>query len=166
VTGVVGRLVRLLPPVPGTCHVCGCTFDRRQYKGGRVVRISSTRSCPKHRWCRAGARAIVDADTPYERDVACQMFVSAFPGGATLDSVSEVLGLSRERVRQIEMDARTKLALLGLGAFGVDQEDPDEQRGWVARHDVTGGDDADEDEAEGGDGADGDGPVDRVELDA
>jgi Fe2+ transport system protein FeoA len=45
----------------------------------------------------------------YEDDVEAQRFVDEHPNGATLDEVGVALGLSRERVRQIEADAVANL---------------------------------------------------------
>lgn len=46
----------------------------------------------------------------YEDDIEAQLFVSAFPQGATLEMVGEWLGVSRERVRQMEGEALVSLA--------------------------------------------------------
>lgn len=133
----------------GVCRVCGEVFDRRRYRLGKVVGINATtKTCAKHRWLRKVGEVLVDKDTPYRRDVACQLFVATFRGGATLDAIAEAIGVSRERVRQIEGEAIAKLQGLGLPAFGVDPDDPDERRDGRPRHDEPGGlDDADEGEA-------------------
>lgn len=52
---------------------------------------------------------LVDVDTPYKDDVACQLFVAFFPEGATLDMVGAAIGVTRERARQIEDRALKKL---------------------------------------------------------
>lgn len=140
----------------GICRVCGELFDRRRYKGGKVVGMNrETQTCPRHRWLRRAGEVLVDKETPYRRDVACQLFVATFRGGATLDAIAEALGVSRERVRQIENEAKAKLQALGLAAFGVDPDDPEERRDGVARHDVPGGlDEGEDEEAADVDGAD------------
>lgn len=50
---------------------------------------------------------VVDPGTRYEDDPAAQMIASR--GGSTLELVAEALGVSRERVRQIQADALRKL---------------------------------------------------------
>lgn len=118
----------------GVCRVCGAAFDRRRYVDGRIVGANrETQTCLAHRYQRTSG-VLVDKHTPYEEDTACQMFVAAFPGGATLDAIAEAIGVSRERVRQIQSGATRKLGELGLAAFGVDASDPAEQRN-PARHD-------------------------------
>lgn len=47
---------------------------------------------------------------PYEADIETQLFVSAFPQGATLEECGEWLGVTRERVRQMEGEALVSLA--------------------------------------------------------
>ncbi len=51
----------------------------------------------------------IDSTTPYENDLDCQALVEANPDGMTLEQVGEVLGLTRERVRQIEHAALEKI---------------------------------------------------------
>ncbi len=121
----------------GTCRVCGDSFDRRRRNAaGKIVGVNrETQTCPRHRWLRRVGEVLVDKETRYQDDVACQLFVATFRGGATLDSIAEALGVSRERVRQIENDAKRKLDALGLRAFNVDPDDPDERRDGLARHD-------------------------------
>ena len=72
---------------------------------------------------------IVDRDTPYEQDVACQLFVATFAQGATLDSIADAIGVSRERVRQIETEALRKLHTASGADWGgmiASREDGDE----------------------------------------
>ena len=130
--------------VPGgffrTCRICGAVFDRRRRdETGRVLGVNrDTTTCAKHRWIRRSEN-LVDKETPYERDVACQLFVQTFGSSATLDMIAEALGISRERVRQIELEALRKLREAGLSVFGLDPADP-EEAGRVrvgARHDAV-----------------------------
>jgi hypothetical protein len=132
----------------GVCRVCGAVFDRRRYDAsGRINGANRSPTCPKHRWRRGTDEPLVDRDTPYEDDVGCQLFVSTFRGGATLDAIAEAFGVSRERVRQIETEAVRKLGAGGLASFGLDPSDPEEQRGERRRHDAGGGpSDVEEDE--------------------
>lgn len=126
----MGEVIRV-----GSCRVCGELFDARRYR--------EAAHCPRHRWARRDD-VLIDRDTPYRDDVACQLFVSAFPDGATLEAISEALGVSRERVRQIERDAFRKLRALGFTAFGLPEAPFTSRR--RARHD-----DHDEDPHEEGD---------------
>lgn len=59
--------------------------------------------------CRVPAEgpAAVLPNVPYAADVAAQLMVSTGP--ATLEQVADALGLTRERVRQIEAEALAKL---------------------------------------------------------
>ena len=50
-----------------------------------------------------------DEYTAFEEDEAALRFVAAHPHGATLESIASVLGLTRERVRQIEHSAMAKI---------------------------------------------------------
>lgn len=55
-------------------------------------------------------------DLEWEEHVECQKIVAEHPDGMTLEEVGEVLGVTRERVRQIESAALRKLRSgLGLG---------------------------------------------------
>ncbi len=65
--------------------------------------------------------------TPYEEDEACQKFVAAHPGGATLGEIAEYMGVTRERVRQIEFGALRKLEQLDSGVLTAFFS-PDEDR--------------------------------------
>lgn len=59
--------------------------------------------------CRVPAEgpAAVLPNVPYDADVAAQLMVSTGP--ATLEQIADALGLTRERVRQIEAEALAKL---------------------------------------------------------
>jgi hypothetical protein len=57
----------------------------------------------------AARRALLDG-LPYSEDEFCQAFVSAHPGGATLEEVGAYLGVTRERVRQIVDACVSRLA--------------------------------------------------------
>lgn len=54
-------------------------------------------------------KPLIDKHTRYEDDYACRLFVHMNPRGQTLAVVGEALGVSRERVRQIEERALRKL---------------------------------------------------------
>jgi len=54
---------------------------------------------------RARPGALVDGVTPYEHDVNAQLFVQHFERGASGEMVADALGVTRERVRQIEATA-------------------------------------------------------------
>lgn len=160
----------------GYCIVCGDPFDRRRRNAeGRVIGANpKTATCERHRSIRkASGLILIDKTTRYENDVACQLFVSVFAGGATLEAIAEAIGVSRERVRQIEEEAIRKLRAAGLSAFDLE---PGELAARP-RHDVRGevdeeqdeeADDADDlgDDAGVGDPEDGDrGPGDPASAD-
>lgn len=85
----------------------------------------------------------MDRITPYERDVAAQLFVAAFPMGATLEMVGDAMGVSRERVRQLESVAFEKVRTATGALPPIFAE---------ARHDALGGEDEDSEAEEGGGG--------------
>lgn len=66
--------------------------------------------------------AVVDATTRYEADVAAQLFVDAFPDGASTRVVGLALGVSRESVRLVEAVALEKLRRV-MAARGWDAAD-------------------------------------------
>lgn len=59
---------------------------------------------------RSHAERIAWESTRYADDIETQLFVAAFPDGAMLDEIGEFLGITRERVRQLESDAMRSLA--------------------------------------------------------
>ena len=101
------------------CRVCGSPVDQRRNK--------ALQTCVRHRWARRDV-VLVDRVTPYEEDVAAQLFVAAFPGGATLEAVALAMGISRERVRQIE-----ERALTSVRVSGVARCDDEEVEEWKPR---------------------------------
>lgn len=94
-----------------TCHVC--QLDRSMRAGI---------SCTSCRSLHARPGAEVDGHTRYTADAAAQAFVASHPGGATLETVAESFGLTRERVRQIEEQALARLRRL-LPVAGVAAHD-------------------------------------------
>jgi len=44
---------------------------------------------------------LVDADTPWEQDIACRIAVEECPNGMHMQTIAELTGLSRQRVEQI-----------------------------------------------------------------
>ena len=68
-----------------------------------VALLIAYRAAPKRR------RLAIDR-VSYEEDQRCQHFVGSHPGGATLGEIAAYLGVTRERVRQIECQALQKLA--------------------------------------------------------
>lgn len=64
----------------------------------------------------------IDATTPYADDVEAQRLVEANPDGMTLEQVGDVLGVTRERVRQIEAGALKSLRLR-CALAGIEPED-------------------------------------------
>ncbi len=92
-------------------YVCGC---------GAAVATRGAR-CYSCRWGK-GRGLGERLDMPWSEDVASQEFVEAHRGGATLEEVGEELGLTRERVRQIEAVALRKL-VPRLALVGVEPDD-------------------------------------------
>lgn len=76
------------------CPMCGLPTTRRS-------------KCSLCAGVRVQPGALVHPSTRYELDPAAQMIASM--GGATLEMVGEAMGISRERVRQIEAVALRRL---------------------------------------------------------
>ncbi len=55
-------------------------------------------------------RPLIDNSCRYEDDFTCRVFVSMYPQGQSLAMIGELMGISRERVRQIEARALKKCA--------------------------------------------------------
>lgn len=103
------------------CDYCGAPNAKRaslHTPAGWVYELRCAECQGKHFRRAAAAGAIVHPSLRYEDDVACQLLVNAHPDGLTLDEVGRALGLTRERVRQIEAAAlaklRRRLAVLGF----------------------------------------------------
>lgn len=93
------------------CHVCGALFLARR-GGGRA-------GCDLHRYTR---QETDDPTARLDEDPRTATFLAEHVGGASLYEISVVLGISKERVRQIERDALAKLAEV-MKARGVTAED-------------------------------------------
>lgn len=92
--------------VPRLYHVRGRKLPLRE--AAAVIGVDTSTLLARHR--RGDPLEGNREDTPWECDAAAQRFVAEHPGGATLDEVGEFFGISRERVRQIEVQALRKLA--------------------------------------------------------
>lgn len=70
---------------------------------------------------RAQVRARIVDELTFDEDELTQAFMKAHPGGATLEEVGDFLGVTRERVRQIESAAvdalRRRAHLAGLHIY-------------------------------------------------
>ena len=77
------------------------TLGKRGRDGERSQSVIPTDASP---------RRVAFETLSYEDDIEAQLFVQAFPQGATLEMVGDWLGVSRERVRQMEGDALVSLA--------------------------------------------------------
>ena len=76
-------------------------------------------------------RALIDMRTPYADDDRCWYVVEAHPDGLTLDEIGQLMGVTREWVRQIEERAlahlRARCELAGITG--------DDVREFLARRD-------------------------------
>lgn len=63
----------------------------------------------------------IDAYTPWELDDVCWYVVACHPDGLTLAEIGELLGVTRERVRQIETAALEKLRAVICGQVAFDE---------------------------------------------
>lgn len=75
-----------------------------------------------HNKSEAQRGALVSHYLRYEDDVAAQLVVAAWPDGATLEVIADAMGVTRERVRQIEERALRRL-YLRMRVAGVELED-------------------------------------------
>lgn len=64
----------------------------------------------------------IDATTPFADDAEAQRLVAEHPDGMTLEQVGDVLGVTRERIRQIEAAALKSLRLR-CALAGIEPED-------------------------------------------
>lgn len=95
---------------PNGCTVCGEPVSVRKY-----LRCDR---CVEAGVVAPSGPARIDGITRYDDDPECQRFVEEHPGGASIYEIGDALGISGERVRQIEAVAlrrlRARLALVGL----------------------------------------------------
>lgn len=103
-------------PAP-TCVDCGAEISRASKRCVPCFAAharTASRALPTH------PGALIDGTTRYADDPRAQYVVAAHPDGLTLDEIGELLGLTRERVRQIEEQAlaslRRRLELAGVTA--------------------------------------------------
>jgi hypothetical protein len=82
------------------CSFCGKTHDV-----GDTGRSGKGPCCGHVRW---SDDVLIHPTLPYLEDIACRHFVR-LTKGATLDMIGTAIGLTRERVRQIELAALVKL---------------------------------------------------------
>lgn len=96
------------------CADCGTRLTRPDQK--RCRPCANLHSAERS----GGKAALVDARTPYAEDVACQRLVAAHPGGMELAEIGAAMGLTHQRVQQIEAQAlanlERRLRLIGITA--------------------------------------------------
>lgn len=105
------------------CRVCRgtCVGCKRLVGIEQLSRARYCERCEGAHVTRARARgATVHPTMPFAEDQAAQDFVAAHPGGATLEVCGDALGITRERLRQIETKAikslRKRCRLVGITA--------------------------------------------------
>jgi hypothetical protein len=84
----------------------------------------------KPRPFRYRGEPLIDSTTPWEQDYKCQYIVACHPGGLTLEQISSLLCVTRERVRQIEASALRKLKNLPLDEMGIELPPERESYSW------------------------------------
>lgn len=84
--------------------------QRAEKKSAELIAQQERRQLAADRLRLRDERAVVDTTTRWEDDYACRYIVSRNPGGLLLEEVALYLGITRERVRQIEERALWKLA--------------------------------------------------------
>lgn len=105
-----GSRARRCPPCVPRCAICGDVVDRGQKRCRGCARIHVI----------PGAR--IDSFTRYDDDAECQRFVADHPDGAPLEEIGEAMGLTRERIRQIEEVALRRFASR-LRFAGITEDD-------------------------------------------
>lgn len=87
--------------------------------GSRVFYARKRRGIPSF----TKGRALIDMRTPYADDDRCWYVVEAHPDGLTLDEIGQLMGVTREWVRQIEERAlehlRARCELAGISREDV-----------------------------------------------
>lgn len=97
--------------------------------------IAERRTSPRRRGptvipADASPRRVAFETLPFAEDPEAVAFVEAHPDGATLDEIGEWLGVTRERIRQMEGDALRSLAMR-LRLAGVTESGEQSAITWV-----------------------------------
>lgn len=85
----------------------------RQWPLEEALTVPATSKAKAHR-----RTPRIDSTTPYALDREAQRLVREHPQGMTLDEVGVALGITRERVRQIEHRAVEKLRIAAERRYG------------------------------------------------
>lgn len=103
--------------------VCDCgTVGAPRVSNLRSGQSRGCNGCRLAGPARRRTEVLIDQRTPYADDDRCWYVVEMHPDGLTLDQVGLLMGVTRERVRQIEERAKRKLAL-ACQLAGVTRED-------------------------------------------
>jgi hypothetical protein len=105
---------------PGT-RLRYCTVCREEYDDpDKLTRSGRGPCCQNVHILRSDRRRpAIDGTTPWKSDYSARAWVVHHPDGGTLEQIGSVLGITRERVRQIETHAKRKLRR-ACAEYGID----------------------------------------------
>lgn len=107
--GEIGRRSGLCRTCRGTCASCKRVVGVPQLSRTARCCERCTESGAVHLGRAIDRGATVHPMLPFAEDAAAQAFVEQHPGGATLEVCGDALGVTRERLRQIESKALKRL---------------------------------------------------------